>query len=176
MEAIFFANIVAETAKQFGVDWPHLIAQIISFLIVAGLLYKFAYQRIQEILRERRERIAEGLANAEKIKQELAQTEAARLEVLEKANGEAMRLIEEAKAAAMRLQEKETQKALQAAEQILAKAQQAAEADRDRLMAEIKKELGRLVVETTVKVTGKVLTQEDQQRLAEETNRELVAG
>ena len=50
MDAIFFANIVADTAEQFGVNWPHLIAQIISFLIVAGLLYKFAYKRIQDIL------------------------------------------------------------------------------------------------------------------------------
>ena len=176
MNSFLFANIVSATAKQFGVDWPHLIAQIISFLIVAGLLYKFAYKRIQDVLEERRQKIAQSLENAEKIKTELASTEAARKEILNKANTEANRLIEEAKAAAMQVQERESQKAIREAEQIIAKAQEAATADRARMMDELRGELGRLVVETTIKVTGKVMTPEDQQRLAEETNRELVAG
>ena len=44
-----------------------------------------------------------------------------------------------------------------------------------RMLAELKREVGRLVVETTAKVTGRILTVEDQQRLAEETNRQLAA-
>ena len=55
----------------FGVDWPHLIAQIISFSIVCAVLYRFAYRPILAMLEERREQIAQGLANAEKIKAEL---------------------------------------------------------------------------------------------------------
>ena len=51
------------------------------------------------------------------------------------------------------------------------KAREAAEADHARMLAELRREVGRLVVETTAKVTGKVLTLEDQQRLAEETSR-----
>jgi F-type H+-transporting ATPase subunit b len=47
--------------------------------------------------------------------------------------------------------------------------------ERDRLMVEMKKELGRLVVDTTAKVTGKVLTPDDQQRLSEETARQVAA-
>jgi len=43
------------------------------------------------------------------------------------------------------------------------------------MKAELRKEIGRLVVETTAKVTGKVLTVEDHQRLAEETKRQLAA-
>ena len=48
-------------------------------------------------------------------------------------------------------------------------------ADRDAMMAELKAEIGRLVVETTAKVSGKVLSDEDQQRLIDETNKELAA-
>jgi F-type H+-transporting ATPase subunit b len=43
------------------------------------------------------------------------------------------------------------------------------------MLAELKREVGRLVVETTSAVTGKVLTVEDQRRLAEETERQLAA-
>lgn len=173
MSSVLFASIVSDTAKTFGVDWPHFIAQCVSFLIVAGLLYKFAYKRILQVLEERRQTIAQGLANAERIKQELARTEAARDETLRKANEEANRLIAEARTAAERVGERETQKAVAAAEDIITKAREAAAAEHARMLAELKREIGRLVVSTTANVTGKVLTQDDQRRLIEETNRQV---
>ena len=160
-------------AQEFGVDWPHFIAQVISFCIVAALLYFFAYKRVLAILEERRQRIAEGLANADKIKSELQRTEAARQEVLNNANAQANKLIEEARAAANRVREDETQKAIAAAEQIIAKAREAAAAEHAKMLTDLKREVGRLVVKTTATVTGKVLTPEDQKRLAEETSRQI---
>ena len=160
---------VQEIARTFGVDWPHLVAQIISFCIVCAFLYKFAYKRVLAMLDERRKEIAEGLANAEKIKAELARTEAQRQEVMTQVNAQATKLIEEARAAAARVQEQETQKAIAAAEQIMVKAREAAAQDHLRMLSELKREVGRLVVQTTAAVTGKILTAEDQRRLAEET-------
>src|SRR5216684_2565446 len=164
---------VEQIANTFGVDWPRLVSQIISFCIVCALLYFFAYKRVLAMLEERRQRIAEGLANAEKSKAELARAEAQRLEVLAQANAQATKLIEEARAAAARVQEQETQKAIAAAEQIIAKAREAAAQDHARMLAELKREVGRLVVQTTATVTGRILTPEDQRRLAEETARQV---
>ena len=121
------------------------------------------------------EKIAEGLANAEKIKAELARTEAERKRVLAQAGDVANKMIEEARAAAARVREVETQKAIAAAEQIIAKAREAAAQDHARMLAELKREVGRLVVQTTATVTGKVLTPDDQRRLAEETEKQLAA-
>jgi len=157
------------------VDWPHLIAQIISFCIVCLILYRFAYRPVLRMLEERRQQIAQGLANTEKIKAELARTEALRQEVIDQANAHATKLIEEAHAAAARVQEQETQKAIAVAEQIIVKAREAAAQDQARMLAELKREVGRLVVQTTATVTGKILTAEDQRRLAEETTKQLVA-
>ena len=159
----------------FGVDWPHLLAQVVSFLIVCFVLYRFAYGPIIKMLETRREQIAQGLANAAQIKAELARTESQRQEVMAQANAQATKFIEEARAAASRLQEQEAQKAIAAAEQILAKAREAAARDYARMLAELKKEVGRLVVQTTAAVVGKILTPEDQKRLAEETARQLTA-
>lgn len=177
---ILFASIASNladgartTAEHFGLDWPHFIAQVLSFSILAALLYKFAYKRVLDVLQDRRERIAESLANADRIKAELARTEEARREVLDKTNNVANKMIEEAREAAAQVRERETQKAITAAEQIMAKAREAAAADHARMLAELKREVGRLVVQTTVTVTGKVLTAEDQKRLAEEASREL---
>jgi F-type H+-transporting ATPase subunit b len=169
------ASAAQSTAKEFGVDYHHFFAQVISFGIVAACLYFFAYKRILQVLEERRQRIADGLANADKIKAELARTEASRQEVLNQANIQANKLIEEARAAAARVQEQETQKAIAAAEQIIAKAREAAAADHARMLTELRREVGRLVVDTTTKVTGKILTPDDQKRLADETSRQLAA-
>src|SRR5258708_37163563 len=98
------AKMGQQTAETFGVDWPHLIAQIISFSIVAILLARFAYKPVLAVLAERRQRIAEGLANAERIKAELAKTEAARLEVLEQASLQANTRMEQPRAATTRVQ------------------------------------------------------------------------
>lgn len=166
---------IHDVARTFGVDWSHLIAQIISFCIVCILLYNFAYKRVLTMLEERRQRIAEGLANAEKSKAELAKAETQRQEILAQANVQANKLIEEARAAAARVQEQETQKAIAAAEQIIAKALEAAAQDHARMLADLKREVGRLVVQTTATVTGKILTSDDQRRLAEETAKQ-VAG
>ncbi len=160
---------VHQIARTFGVDWTHLIAQIISFSIVCALLYVFAYKRVLQMLAQRRQQIADSLANAEKIKAELAQTEAQRQQILAEVNAQATKLIEEARAAAAKVQAQETKKAIAAAEAIVAKAQEAAAQDHARMLAELKREVGRLVVQTTATVTGKILTPEDQRRLAEET-------
>jgi F-type H+-transporting ATPase subunit b len=179
---ILFANIgsdLAETAKstaeKFGLDWPHFIAQVVSFSLVCLCLRLFAYKPILKVLAERRQQISDGLANAEKIKQELARTEAIRQEVLDAANVQATKLIEEARAAAARVREQETQKAIAQAEQIIAKAREATATEHGRMLADLKREVLSLVARTTAAVTGKVLTPADQERLAEETRRQLPA-
>src|SRR6266480_1434411 len=166
---------VEQIARTFGVDWPHLISQMISFSIVCALLYWFAYEPVLKMLATRRELIAQGLANSEKIQAELAKTEAQRQEVIAQANVESTRLIEEARGAAAQLREQETQKSIATAEQIIEKAREAAAQDHARMLGELKREVGRLVVQTTATITGKILTTEDQQRLAEETARKLAA-
>src|SRR5262245_37039204 len=99
------AQTATNVAEKFGLSGAHFVAQVISFLIVAGVLYKFAYKPILDVLEQRKQRIAESLANAEKIKAELAKTEEARQAVLTQANGQATKLIEEARSAAARVQE-----------------------------------------------------------------------
>jgi F-type H+-transporting ATPase subunit b len=161
--------------RTFGVDWPHLTAQIISFCIVCALLYRFSYRPVLAMLEERRKRIAEGLANAEKIKTELAQTEGDRQKIMQQVGAEATKLVEEARAAAARFQQEETRKASAAAQQMMLSASEAAKREHDRMLAELRREVGRLVVETTAAVVGKVLTPEDQRRLAEEAARQLTS-
>ena len=160
-------------ARTFGVDWTHLGAQVVSFGIVCAVLYRLAYKPILAMLETRRQQIASGLANAEKIKAELARIEVERTAILTRAGDEGRKLIEDARAAAARVLAGETVKATATAEQIVARAHEAATRDHARLLSEARHEIGRLVIQTTAAVTGKILTVEDHRRLAEETARRL---
>ena len=166
-------EIARSTGETFGFDVPIFLSQVISFVIVALLLRRFAYKPILAVLAERRQRIAEGLLNADKIKQQLAEAEQRYAEILAKANAQAQKMIDEARESAAHVAEKKQQEAVVAAEQIVAKAREASAIEHEKTMTQLKRELGRLVVDTTAKVTGKVLNSDDQRRLQEEATRQL---
>ncbi len=162
------ANPITEVTDPFKVKWSLLIAQTVNFLVVAFVLKKFAFGPIQNMLEQRRKRIAEGEEKLKRIEQQLADSEQRTQEAIDKANADAQRLIEEAKQSADSLSEKKAQEAVASAQQIISKAEEAAKAERNAMAAELKKEFGKLVTATTANVTGKVLTEEDQKRINEE--------
>jgi len=166
-------QMLRETTDAFGWTPQMFFSQVVSFVIVAFLLWRFAYKPILAVLEERRRTIEEGQLNAEKIKKELAEAEKRYQEIVAKGNADAQKMIDEARESAAHLSERKQQEAIVAAEQIITKAREAAAIEHERTMESLKRELGRLVVDTTAKVTGKVLTSEDQRRLQEETARQL---
>ncbi len=170
-----FGEMVRETGETFGFNIWLFLSQVISFAVVALLLRVFAYKPILKVLEERRQTIEEGQLNADKIKQQLAEAEQRHAEILAKANAQAQKMIDEARESAGHLSERKQQEAVATAEQIVAKAREASAIEHERTMADLKRELGRLVIETTAKVTGKVLTTDDQKRLQEEASRQLAS-
>jgi len=175
LAAASMGDMIKETGETFGFDVWIFLSQVISFIIVALVLRRFAYKPILTVLEERRRRIEEGLLNAEKIKQQLADAEQRHAEILAQANAQAQKMIDEARESAGVVAERKQQEAVVAAEQIMAKAREASAIEHERTMLELKRELGRLVIDTTAKVTGKVLTADDQKRLQEEASRQIAS-
>jgi len=169
------SNPFVEFFRRFGITGWTFAATAINFIIVLAVLYKFAYKPVLAMLDERKQRIAEGMANADKIKAELAATQEQRAKALGEANTQAERLIAEARASAEQIKERTVAEARQQAEGELRRAQQQIAVERDRMIAEARRDMVALVIGTTAKVTGKVLTPDDQRRLTEETTRELSA-
>ena len=138
-----------DVLQALGIQWTKLIPQLFNFGIVLWVLWKFAYKPVFTMLDARQKKIADSVANAEKIQAELAKTESERLRILNQASDVANQMIEQAREASAQ--------------------------DHAKMLAGLKREVGRLVVQTTTTVTGKILTAEDQKRLAEETNKQLAA-
>jgi F-type H+-transporting ATPase subunit b len=157
-----------KVGDKLGFDLPKFLAQIIIFLVVLGVLQKFAFGPVTQLLEARRKRIAEGEANLKKIQDELANANAQAAEIRAKADSDAGRIVKEAADAANAVRESKTQEAVAEAANIVSKAREAAAMERSKTMADLKNEFSRLVVSATSKVTGKVLTGDDQSRINKE--------
>lgn len=166
------ARSVAET---FGFNAWAFFAQVLSFSIVCAALYKFAYHPILKVLEDRRLMVERSIHEAANVKVQVADAERRAGEIVSQASSGAHRLVEEAKVAAQEFQDKQLREAKAEAESIVAKAREEAKRDYDRMLGELRNEVARLVVETTSKVVGRVLTEDDQRRLTDAASREIAA-
>ena len=157
-----------EMIERFGIALPQLLAHIIIFLIVYLILKKMAFGPILSLLEERRNRIAEAEANFVRSRSDLSGAEARAAEIIAKANADAERLIKEAAESAAAVGEKKRQEASTEAAAIIAKAREAGKIEQDRALTDLKRDFGRLVIETTQKITGKVLNSDDHNRINQE--------
>lgn len=166
---------IREVLSSFGVSWPSFIASVINFGILLWILHRFAYKPLLAVLDERRRLIENSVKQAEQVREELARTQAARESVLAEANRSAQKMIDEARQAADKFRDQKLNEALLAAQETLRKAQEAGKLEREKVLADLRREMVGLVVATTAKVTGKILTSEDRKRLEDETLKELAA-
>ncbi len=162
-------------AAAFGIAWPNLAAQIIIFLIVYKILETKAFGPVIAMLEQRKQRIADGEVNLEKISTDLAAAERNAQAIVDKANDSAARLVKEADDSAKALKETKAQEAIHEANQIMAKAREAAQLEKEQLSAQLKQEFGRMVSDATARVTGKVLTPDDQARINQESAAQVSA-
>ena len=158
-----------ELVQQFGLSWPKFLAQVIIFGAVYFVLNRFAFGPVMAMLEARRKRIADGEAKLEKIARDLAAADENARAVLEKANADANRMVKEAGEGAAALAEKKRQEAQAEAANIIAKSREAAKLEQEQLTEQLRREFGRMVVDATTRVTGKVLTSDDQDRINRET-------
>jgi len=166
-------EILLQLLENFGLSWPKFIAQLILFTTVYLILKKVAFGPVVAMFEERRRRIEEGQSNAERIKRQLSESEIRCQEILRKANADAQRIIDEGRLSSEAHTQKELQKVIKDAEDIIVRGHETVELDRAKMVSEVRKEMLNLVVDTTTKVAGRVLTAADQERLSNDTAREL---
>ncbi len=157
----------------FGVDGPHLLAQIVNFSILAIVLWYFAVKPALGTLEERTAIIEKGLADAADAKKRLAEAEKAAEARLNKAADEAAATLAQARAAAKQVVEAAKAEAVAATAEVVRRGQEAIEADRRRMQVEVRAEVARLVVETTAKVLDQTLDDAAKARVNEAAAKSL---
>jgi len=162
-----------EILDQFGVKPILLLAQIVNFIILLLVLKKFLYKPILKILEERKDKIAEGLANAEEIEKKLAQITEDRDKKLEQAAKETKKIIEEAIASANQIVAESHEKALEQTQKMIAKSEEQMGLEREKLHQEIRGELAELVALGLQKTASKTLTAKEKEELSKDALKEF---
>jgi len=161
-------------AGQFGIEGPYLLSQIISFSVVAFILYRFAFKPVLANIEERKTKIASGLEYAEEMKAKLADAESQHKELIQKASLEAQQIVNDARSVAEDKINQSSQDAVTRAEDIIKKAETQIELDRKAMLADAQSEIARLVVATTGKVLSKELSDDEKSRYATSASANLV--
>ena len=159
--------------EKFGVEWKYVVWQIVSFLIVLAVLYKFGIKPVTATMEERNRKIEAGIRHAEEMQAKLAAAQAESAGIVKKANLEATRIVDEARKSAKDYLDRQTQDATAKANELLTKAQQAIELEHKKMLADARTEIARLVVTTTERVLAKKLTDADRASYNEAAAREL---
>ena len=166
---------VSELANRFGVEWPILIAQMVNFIVVAYLLYRFAFKPVIATMDERQRKIADGLQFAEEAKNRLAESEKRQAQILQEAQAESQKILKAARDSAAAHEERARAETARQVEEIRLRADAANELERKRILAEVRGEVARLVVLTTGKVLRKDLSPEEQQSINTSASQEIAS-
>lgn len=164
---------IAQMAGQFGVTWPLLSAQILNFLLVAWLLYRFAFKPVLKSVEERKQKIADGLQYAEEMRLQLSQAQKHADDVLRKASDEAAEVVHEAREKSKAYIDAKTLEAGKKAEEMLKKAESVIAQEKQQMLGELKREVAQMVVETTQKVLDSSLTDKQRSEYVEKAAKEL---
>jgi F-type H+-transporting ATPase subunit b len=167
------ANPIVKISRDFGINLPSILAQMVSFAVVAYVLWKFAFQPVMATLDERQKKIASGLQYAEEMKAKLEAAQQASAAQLKEAQVKARDILAEAQQAAKVFAEKQQQEAVERSAALLNKAQEAIELEKKKMLAEARTEIARLVVATTERVLSQQLSEADRTRYNEAAGREL---
>jgi F-type H+-transporting ATPase subunit b len=167
------ATAEASIPERFGLEPKYIVMQVISFLIVLFVLYKFGIKPVTATMEERNRKIEAGIKHAEEMQVKLAAAQEESAVIVRKANLEASRIVDDARQTAKDFLDRQTHEAGVKVNDMLAKAQQAIELEHRKMLADARTEIARLVVTTTERVLARQLTDADRAAYNDAASREL---
>ena len=142
---------------------------ILTFLVLLGVLAKFAWNPLLKMLKDREDLIRSSLEDAEKAQTKLANLNAEREEIINKARSEAQSILSEGKVAASKLKDETLKAAKDQAKSILTDAEKQIRIEKHKAIEEIKSEVVDLSLSVATKLIKKNISREDNQTLIDES-------
>lgn len=151
--------------ETFHLDVKAIIAQLVNFAIVFGVLWFFALKPLTKMMRERTNKIEKGLADAKKNEEKLVALEDDRKKVLSKAKKQGLAVLEEASKKAELEHHEALDKTKKEVAGIIAKGKEQLASEKTKIISETKAEIGDMVVAAADKLLGEALTKEMDEKL-----------
>jgi F-type H+-transporting ATPase subunit b len=159
---------------QINFFW--VIVASLNFLVFAILLYLLFGRSVSQMLQQRRERIAQGLEDAEQARQDRERAEADRLATLKEARREAKEILDRSQRLAQETRDADIAATKAELERLREQAASEIESEKQRALADIRGEVADLALAAAGKVLGEEMTGERQRRLVEDYLRETAPG
>ena len=150
---------------ELGVNLPSLVAYLVNFILLLGILGVFAYKPLMRMLDERTERIRESLEAADLARQEAANAQEAIQEQITEARREGQRIMDQTREAAERFRTEEMEKARQEAEAFVERARADIQRERDTALQEVRASFGDLAITAAERVIRSSLDRQAHEEL-----------
>lgn len=161
---------------MLGISLPYLVAFMINFFLLFGLLTFLLYRPVTRTLDERAAKIKDSLEKAEQIKQESVRAEESVRAQIEAGRKEGQAIVAQAQQNADRVKEEAKGEARKEAEAVMQKAQAQIEADREESFNKLRREFADLAVLAAEKVIEQSLDKKGHQKLIDKVLEEGLAS
>lgn len=166
-------NPIGAIAGQFGLNGQIFLAQLVNFLLVLVILWRFAYRPIVKILDERQEKIEKSVKNAEQIESRVIQIEKERETILTEARKEAQATAQKAHEQGEMRREEIVAAAKREVERVIAKGKEQLITEKENMMKEVRKDIADIAVKAATRIIEDCVDEKKSQSLAEETIRKM---
>jgi F-type H+-transporting ATPase subunit b len=158
-----------EGLAGLGINLPMLLAQVVNFIILFGLLYMFAYKPIIRMLDERSKKVEDSVKQTEYIKDQVAHAEEESKKRIEAAGKEGQEVIARAVRSGEEVRQQAKQDAQKDAETLITRARTEIQRERDDAIGELRREFADLTILAAEKVIEKSLDKEAHRQLIDKT-------
>lgn len=148
-----------------GINLNIFIAQLINFLIVVLVLWRFAYKPVVKLLDDRQKKVEESLIKAEDIDKRLGVIESQRTEILEAAKTQATQVLVEARAQSEAQKQALLEKAKEEVRTVIEQGKAQLQSEKQHMIREAKQEMVALIVSATEKILKEQVTQKQSEAL-----------
>lgn len=162
-----------ELLAKLGIDWKLLIAQVVNFTILVGVLTYFIYRPLLSLLDERREKIRQSMEDVKRIAKQKEEMEKIRAEHLKNIDQEAGVMLKSAKDQAEKMKQEVLSSAQKEAAHILERGAKELADERARVFAEVQGSLAGIILSMTEKILQREFSPGDQARILEQLERDI---
>ncbi len=162
------AQLAAEGQALFQINLFWVIVSALNFVVFFAILWTFALKPVQKMLGERKDRIEQGLKDAEQARRDRESAEAERVATLGEARREANDILVRAQKVAQETRDADIAATREELERLRVRAAAEIEAEKIRAIADVRAEVADLALLAAGKVVGETMTDERQRRLVEE--------
>ena len=154
--------------EDLGIDLKIFLGQVVNFVILLFVLWRFAYRPLVNMIEERRTKINKSLDDAEKIKKQLNLTESESRRIISQSQKEAAKIIDEANEIASKQKTDMILEGQTQAERIIQSAKEESLKIRSQITTEAKREISDIVILALNKIVGENLNEAEKTKLTKD--------